>query len=534
MFGGDRARLTEVAEVGSAVGGEPRRTEVDQSLVLAVRQHEEPLVTSTGEELVVPVAGRPERAEGEDLQTAVAALAQLGKRRGVEVRGVGHDRVQHDIDERLAGHVGGNPVARVDQPLTRLRERHVRDRRDPAHGGRPRAGLEIVDPRLGEVHVRIDAARQHEAAGRVDDPVTRKRLGGHRDDPSAADRDVGAHGGAVDHHVATANHQLCSHVRPPLRICHTGSDSGRQTVPIRRTDTVDLVEPGTKHARMTRTSGDSGDLTSPTGSREEPEVENAFDRIVSEGEDRLQRPFLPLLSTGLLGGVDVGVGVLIYLVVEAKTDQPLLASLAFTVGFVALLMARSELFTENFLVPVTAVVAKVGSVLDLLRLWVVTLVANLAAGFVMALLTVTALPEVRETAVTIGSHYAHLGVDRRSFCLAVLAGAVITLLTRMQHATDQLGVKIVPAVLLSFVLVGAQLFHSVLDSILMFAGLLSGHAPYGYTDWLAALGWSALGNLVGGLGLVTSVRLLRVPHRVRESRQESGARQGGAGSSVRR
>ena len=43
-------------------------------------------------------------------------------------------------------------------------------------------------------------------------------------------------------------------------------------------------------------------------------------------------------------------------------------------------MARWELFTENFLVPVTAVVAKAGSVLDLLRLWVVTLVANLAAG----------------------------------------------------------------------------------------------------------------------------------------------------------
>ena len=272
---------------------------------------------------------------------------------------------------------------------------------------------------------------------------------------------------------------------------------------------------------MSRSSGNSRDLTSPTGSREEPEVEDAFDRIVSEGGDRLQRPFLPLLSTGLLGGVDVGVGVLIYLVVEAKTDQPLLASLAFTVGFVALLMARSELFTENFLVPVTAVVAKAGSVLELLRLWAVTLLANLVAGFVMALLTITALPEVRTTAVTTGSHYAELGVSWRSFCLAVLAGAVITLLTRMQHATDQLGVKIVPAVLLSFVLVGAQLFHSVLDSIMMFAALLTNDAPFGYSDWLAALAWSAFGNLVGGLVLVTSVRLLRVPHRVRESRQDS-------------
>ena len=72
-------------------------------------------------------------------------------------------------------------------------------------------------------------------------------------------------------------------------------------------------------------------------------------------------PCFPLLSTGLLGGVDVGVGVLIYLVVDAETGNPLLASMAFTIGFVALLLANSELFTENFLVPVISVVAKVGT-----------------------------------------------------------------------------------------------------------------------------------------------------------------------------
>ncbi|WP_375500472.1 formate/nitrite transporter family protein [uncultured Jatrophihabitans sp.] len=272
---------------------------------------------------------------------------------------------------------------------------------------------------------------------------------------------------------------------------------------------------------MTRASGGPRDVTSPTGSREEPEVEDAFDRIVSEGGDRLARPLLPLISTGLLGGVDVGVGVLIYLVVEAKTDEPLLASLAFTVGFVALLLARSELFTENFLVPVTAVVAKTGSLPALARLWVLTLAMNLVSGFVMATLTVVALPDVHKAAVQAGSHYADLGLSWRSFCLAVLAGAVITLLTRMQHATEEMGIKIVAAVMMSFVLVAAQLFHSVLDSILMFAGLLTGDAPYGYVDWLSALGWSAFGNVTGGLLLVTGIRLLRVPHRVHEARADN-------------
>jgi formate/nitrite transporter FocA (FNT family) len=271
---------------------------------------------------------------------------------------------------------------------------------------------------------------------------------------------------------------------------------------------------------MSEPSGGSDDLKAPKGSRDEPELEETFERLVEEGHDRLDRPLLPLVATGLLGGVDVGVGVLMYLVVETRTSNPLLASLAFTVGFVALLLANSELFTENFLVPVISVVAKVGTVAQLLRLWLVTLAANLVAGFAMAGMIVVALPDVHDAALKAGSHYAHLGVSWRSFFLAVLAGAVITLLTRMQHATEDLGPQVVAAVMMSFVLVGAQLFHSVLDSILMFAGLLTGRADYGYVDWLGALGWSAFGNLVGGLVLVTSARLLRVPHRVEESRSE--------------
>ncbi len=269
-----------------------------------------------------------------------------------------------------------------------------------------------------------------------------------------------------------------------------------------------------------RPSGGSGDVKAPKGSRQEPELEETFDRILEEGHARLDRPLLPLLSTGFLGGVDVGVGVLAYLVVETKTGDQLLASLAFTVGFVALLLAKSELFTENFLVPVISVVAKVGTLTQLVRLWTLTLAANLVAGFLMAWMIVVALPEVHEAAVQAGSHYAHLGVSWRSFLLAVLAGAVITLLTRMQHATGHLGPQLLAAVMMSFVLVGAELFHSVLDSIMMFAGLLTAKADYTYLDWLGALGWSAFGNLVGGLVLVTSLRLLRVPHRVEESREE--------------
>ena len=130
-----------------------------------------------------------------------------------------------------------------------------------------------------------------------------------------------------------------------------------------------------------------------------------------------------------------------------KTDNVLLAGAAFSIGFVALLLARSELFTENFLVPVTTVIAGKSGPWALIRLWSVTLVANLIGGWVITWLIVTARPDLKHTAILVGTHYAELGVSLQSFALAVLAGAVITLMTRMQHSTDNLGVQLVPAVL---------------------------------------------------------------------------------------
>jgi formate/nitrite transporter FocA (FNT family) len=250
----------------------------------------------------------------------------------------------------------------------------------------------------------------------------------------------------------------------------------------------------------------------------EPDLEEAFDRLVGEGKGRLARPWSTLVVTGLLGGIDVGTGVLAYLLVEEATGSTILAGLAFSIGFVALLLARSELFTENFLVPVAAVAARHGTVAGLARLWAMSLLANLVGGWGIAWLIMQAFPKLHPTALEAGTYYADLGMNLRSFTLAVLAGMVITLMTRMQHATDNLGVRLVPAVLFGALLAGGQLFHSVLDSILMFTALTTGQAPFGYFDWLTALGWAIAGNLVGGVGLVTFLRLARVPHRLAEER----------------
>ncbi|MGH4017485.1 MAG: formate/nitrite transporter family protein [Pseudonocardiaceae bacterium] len=248
--------------------------------------------------------------------------------------------------------------------------------------------------------------------------------------------------------------------------------------------------------------------------------EYTFERLVDEGEQRLGRSWPGLITTGLLGGFDVGVGVLALLLVEAATHSVLLGGLAFSLGFIALTLARSELFTENFLVPVTAVVAKNASLLSLGRLWAVTAVTNLVGGWIFVAIILVGFPALRATAVEVGSFYIELGTTWHAFALAVIGGVLITLMTHLQHATDSDGVRLVPAIAIGFLLGAGKINHAIVASLLCFAALQAG-APFGYADWLGMFAFAVLGNMIGGLGLVTVLRLLQVPHKVLAERHTS-------------
>ncbi len=101
----------------------------------------------------------------------------------------------------------------------------------------------------------------------------------------------------------------------------------------------------------------------------------------------------------------------------------------------------------------------------------------------------------------------------------VIGGAAITLMTWMQHNTESKGVKLVPAVTTGFLLAGAQLNHAIVNSLLIFSALHTGEAPFGYLDWAATAALAAVGNVLGGVVLVTLIRLFQVPHTVKDERQ---------------
>src|SRR5207248_6682937 len=112
------------------------------------------------------------------------------------------------------------------------------------------------------------------------------------------------------------------------------------------------------------------------------ELQQTFDRTVEEGVYRIERGTQSLLATGLVGGLDVAMGVFGLLLVREETKSEAAAALAFTIGFIALTLANSELFTENFLVPINAVAARRGEWPNVLRLWGGTAATNLLGGWV--------------------------------------------------------------------------------------------------------------------------------------------------------
>lgn len=133
-------------------------------------------------------------------------------------------------------------------------------------------------------------------------------------------------------------------------------------------------------------------------------VEEATTTVV-EGAKRLNRKWPELIVTGFFGGVDVGLGILAMILIKQTTGSEVLAGMAFGIGLLAMKLAHSELFTEEFLLPLNATIAGEATVMQVVRLWSVTLVTNLLGGLAFAWLIVLALPDYHSILVDMALSY---------------------------------------------------------------------------------------------------------------------------------
>lgn len=245
------------------------------------------------------------------------------------------------------------------------------------------------------------------------------------------------------------------------------------------------------------------------------ELRTTFQLIADEGTIRLKRDTGDLITTGVLGGMDVSLGVLALLLVLDATGSSMLAALAFAIGFIALLLGRSELYTENFLIPLATIAGGKGTVGQLIRLWTVTLITNMVGALILAGLVVAAFPHLWDTAIEVAAPYAGAELTE-AIALGLLAGITITFMTWIVHAAHSEFGRMVAVTMSAFLLSAGHMHHVVVISGEMFIALLTGAAPFHLGDWARVAALATVTNAVGGLLLVTVFRFAQVGPRVIE------------------
>jgi formate/nitrite transporter FocA (FNT family) len=258
------------------------------------------------------------------------------------------------------------------------------------------------------------------------------------------------------------------------------------------------------------------ELVSPRQRAERPaQPEEIYQRVREEGRRRLSRPLLELAATALVGGFDVSFGVVAFALtagaVETRFGSSVahaLGALAFGIGFVFVVVGKSELFTENFLVPIAGLERNQRSVLKLGELWAAALFLNLVGGAGIALILTSkgVLGEDAPAQLTrLAERLAGYGV-LTAFLSAVVAGALMTLMTWfVEGAAESMGVRILMSWIVGALILLGTFNHAVVSTIELVFGLRYG-ANVSMSDLLRNLSLALGGNLVGGLLLVTFAR----------------------------
>ncbi len=246
-----------------------------------------------------------------------------------------------------------------------------------------------------------------------------------------------------------------------------------------------------------------------------PSPSEVFRRSEAEGRERLERSVLGQLSTGFTAGFNIvfaiiALGITHHLVSErfGTSLGQLAGALAFGVGLTFLVVGRSELFTENFLDPLTARASGIDRFwARLSRLWSLSLVFNLVGGAVLTLIVTTegAMPEgAPDALVEVAERIARRDV-LADFMKAIAGGALVTLLTWLSLCVGSGFARFAVAWAVGSFLALGPFNHVVVTVLHLFFGLRYG-ATYGY-DELAIVGAIATGgNLVGGILFVTLLR----------------------------
>ncbi|WP_299831595.1 formate/nitrite transporter family protein [uncultured Roseobacter sp.] len=215
--------------------------------------------------------------------------------------------------------------------------------------------------------------------------------------------------------------------------------------------------------------------------KEEASVQNAaalapkliYEVIRREGEEEMARPKRSLIWSGIAAGVMISLSVLGEAIFRTYLpDAPssyLIENLGYSLGFLAVIMGRMQLFTENTITTVLPVMVErtwytFGC---MLRLWGIVMTANVIGAFAVAALFVftPAIPaEIMVSVVDLSHHATGMGAEA-SFWRAIPAGIIVALIVWMLPQADS--AKFFLILVFTWLIAAGDFTHIVAGSVEM-------------------------------------------------------------------
>jgi formate/nitrite transporter FocA (FNT family) len=233
------------------------------------------------------------------------------------------------------------------------------------------------------------------------------------------------------------------------------------------------------------------------------EAASVHETIRINGERELGRDAGALFWSALAAGLSMSFSMVASGVLQSRLPEGdvafLIRSFGYTVGFLMVILARQQLFTENTVTAVLPVMSKPsrGNVLRLLRLWGVVLTGNLL-GVAFAAYMFLHLPlfsgETGGAFIALGHHIMENSAGQM-FGKGIVAGWLIAIMVWLIPPADQ--AKIWVILLMTYLIAVAGLTHIIAGATevlyLVFAG------ETGWWDFLFRFALPTLaGNIFGG------------------------------------
>jgi formate/nitrite transporter FocA (FNT family) len=235
-------------------------------------------------------------------------------------------------------------------------------------------------------------------------------------------------------------------------------------------------------------------------------VPQIYQIVRHEGETEMARPATSLWWSGVAAGLSITFSVFAKAVLQQSLPEtgwrPLLTGFGYTVGFLLVVLARQQLFTENTITAVLPVAATPSgkNLYRLLRLWGIVFAANLTGTLIAALFSSFApepIPGIRETILEVSRHAVAHGFFEAIF-VAIPAGFLIAGMVWLMPSAETARFHVVT--LVTYIIAIGGFSHIVVGSFEAFMLLVNGEIGIG-TMLVHFTIPVLIGNVVGGTAL---------------------------------